>query len=81
MQDVYTLTKEYYEKRDELKELRADIADLEERVNVRATRVASLNDKCKQLATREWVDYKFVTGWNSGLLGGTLYIIFVSLLK
>ncbi|XP_026323701.1 coiled-coil domain-containing protein 39-like isoform X2 [Hyposmocoma kahamanoa] len=53
MQEVYALTKEYYEKRDELKALRADIADLEERVNVRASRLASLNEKCKQLAARE----------------------------
>lgn len=53
MQEVYALTKEYYKKRDELKALRADIADLEERVNTRASRLVTLNDKCKQLAARE----------------------------
>ncbi|XP_052753622.1 coiled-coil domain-containing protein 39 isoform X2 [Galleria mellonella] len=53
IEELNGLTKQYYEMRDELKGLHAEIAALEQAVSDTASRLTLLSDKCKQLTARE----------------------------
>ncbi|CAG4924253.1 unnamed protein product [Colias eurytheme] len=57
IEELNNLTKEYYEKREELKQLNNKIASLEQIVSDASSRYTMLNDKCKQLSAKE-ADYE-----------------------
>ncbi|XP_059049191.1 coiled-coil domain-containing protein 39 [Achroia grisella] len=53
IEELNGLTKQYYEMRDELKELNTEIAALEQAISDSNSRLTMLSDKCKQLTARE----------------------------
>ncbi|XP_045760445.1 coiled-coil domain-containing protein 39 isoform X2 [Maniola jurtina] len=53
MEEVSELLRQYYEKRDELKALNAEIERIEQTVNERSSQLTLLGDKYKQLTARE----------------------------
>ncbi|XP_047535429.1 coiled-coil domain-containing protein 39 [Vanessa atalanta] len=53
MEEVSELTKQYYTKRDELKELNANVAAVEQVLNENSSKLTMITDKYKQLTVRE----------------------------
>ncbi|XP_072935784.1 coiled-coil domain-containing protein 39 [Epargyreus clarus] len=53
IEELHDITKQYYEKRDELKGVHSRILALEQRVADAGSRLVMFSDKCKQLTARE----------------------------